>query len=167
MYFCPCCNVELMKSTNPFGMYWSCPICNGKAISLPVIRQAIPGPIIVDFWRKVTSDVHPEKKACPACKKLMSEVPISVNNEVLEYLDICKTCYFLWFDSDEFESLPQVDIPQEMLETLPYEVKLAIAEYDIERIATLREKEIEAEQEKKEIAIELLAIIAVIAIFSK
>ena len=156
MYYCPTCNIELMKSSNPFGIYWSCPICSGKAISLSVIRQAIPKPIIGEFWRKVISKEHPQKKACPACKKLMSEVPIDINNEVFEYLDICKTCFFIWFDPDEFEVLPQVEIPEEVIETLPYEVRLAFAKYHIESVATEREKEIEAEQVKKEIKIEII-----------
>ncbi|MBN2591372.1 MAG: hypothetical protein JXA96_16020 [Sedimentisphaerales bacterium] len=167
MYFCPSCNIELIKNTNPFGIYWSCPICTGKAISLSVIRQAIPEPIVGDFWRKVTSEVHPQKKACPACKKLMSEAPIAIDNEVLEYLDICRTCFFVWFDSDELEALPHVEIPEEVIETLPYEVRLAIAEYNIERIATLREKEIEAEQVKKEIAIDILVVSVVLFVLFK
>ena len=167
MYNCPSCNIELIKNSNPFGIYWSCPICNGKAISLSVIRQAIPEPIIGDFWRNATSDEHPQKKSCPSCKQLMSEVPISINYEVLEYLDICKTCFFIWFDTDELEVLPRAEIPEELIETLPYEVRLALAKYSIERIATQRENEIEAEQEKKETAIEILIVAAVLFVLFK
>ena len=167
MYYCPSCKIELIKNTNPFGIYWSCPICVGKAISLSVIRQAIPEPLISDFWREVTSEKHPRKKPCPACKNLMSEVPIAINGEVYEYLDICKTCFFVWFDSNELEALPQVEIPEELIETLPYEARLALAEYNIERIATLREKEIEAEQIQKEIAIEMLVVTVTLFILFK
>ncbi len=167
MYRCPSCSTELMKSTSPFGMYWSCPVCMGKAVSLSVIRQAIPEPIINEFWRKVTSIEHSQKKACPACNKLMSEVPIDINNEVFEYIDICRTCFFIWFDSDEFEALPQVEIPEEVIENLPYEVRLALAEYNIEQIATQRGKEIEAEQVKKEISVELLVVAVVLLIIFK
>ena len=167
MYYCPSCKIELIKNSNPFGIFWSCPYCAGNAISLSILRQAIPEPIINDFWRKVTSEKHPQKKACPACKSLMSEVPVAINGNVVEYLDICKTCFFVWFDPEELEALPHVEIPEEIIETFPYEARLAFAKYNIERIATQREKEEEAEQKNKEFAIEVLVVIALLVIFKK
>ena len=165
MYYCPDCKIELTKNTNPFGIYWSCPICNGKAISLSIIRQAIPEPIIGDFWRKVMSGEYHQRRACPACNSLMFEVPITMDGDVLEYLDICKTCYFIWFDPDEFEALPQVEIPEELIQTFPEEVRLAFAKYEIDRIATKLEMELEAEETHKQIAIEALVATALFLIF--
>ena len=51
-------------------------------------------------------------------------------------VDVCKRCQFLWFDKDEFETMPAVPPPPPTWkETLPERAREAIAEVEVQRIA--------------------------------
>ncbi len=144
IYVCPKCDITLKKNSGPFGVFWSCPNCSGKAVSLSVLRQSTPVSIVKAFWLEVKSKEFTGKKKCPSCNLPMSEIPIMQKEKTI-YLDICKKCNFIWFDTKEFESLPQVEIPKKKLEKLPDEAREALARYEIERIAEERKREGDAE----------------------
>ncbi len=144
IYICPKCNITLKQSSGPFGVFWLCPNCSGKAVSLSVLRQSAPASIVKEFWLSVRSKEFPQKKKCPACSSSMTEVPI-MQGEKTVFIDICKKCNFIWFDAKEYESLPQVEIPKEKAENLSIEAREALAKYKIECMAAEREREDKAE----------------------
>ncbi len=141
MFFCPKCKIPLKKSSGPFGFFWLCPNCSGKAVSISILRKSVPASIVNEFWSRVKSKEFPEKKYCPACDQLMSEVPI-VHGEKSIYIDICKKCNFIWFDSNEFESLPRTEIYEvKEKEQLPMKAREALAKLEIEFMAKKQRQE--------------------------
>jgi Zn-finger nucleic acid-binding protein len=140
IYVCPKCDITLKKSSGPFGIFWLCPNCSGKAVSISVLRHSVPDSIVNEFWLRVKSKEFPEKKKCPSCNRLMSEVPIMQGEKTI-FLDICKKCSLIWFDSKEFESLPHVEIPKEKLEKLPLNAREALVKLQIDKIQKKYESE--------------------------
>jgi Zn-finger nucleic acid-binding protein len=141
MFHCPKCNISLKKSAGQFGVFWLCPACSGKAVSLSILRRFIPVPIVNEFWSRVKSKEFPEKKECPACNLLMSEVPIKQADKTI-YIDICKKCYFIWFDANEFESLPRSEVYEvKAEEQLPLKAREALAKLEIEFLAKKQRQE--------------------------
>jgi membrane associated rhomboid family serine protease len=62
----------------------------------------------------------------------MLEIPIMERDKV-EYLDICKHCYLVWFDPNEFESLPKVEVPEPKAEEkLPIKAQEALVRLQLE-----------------------------------
>ena len=165
MYYCPTCGIPLNRDMNPYGIFWECPNCTGHAFTLSILRQAVPEPIVKEFWLKIRSREYPTRRLCPACKAAMSEVPIMPANQSI-YLDICKACNLIWFDPCEFESLPKIEISEDKLEKLPQEVKEAIAKHQLERMLEEQRKADEIEGRIREEKIYLLINIAIRVIYN-
>ncbi len=138
MYYCPSCKIQLNKRISPFGIVWSCPQCSGKAISIHVIRKAIPQSIINKIWQRAKSGGYKSYRNCPICMKDLPEVPI-INDDKTICLDVCTKCYFVWFDCKEYESLPKVEIPKTAEEELPPEAREALAIFKIKSMKETRE----------------------------
>ena len=167
MFFCPKCNIPLKKSSGLFGAFWLCQGCSGKAISLSVLRQSAPASIVNEFWSRVKSNDFPEKKNCPACKLPMSEVPI-MKGEKSVCIDICKKCYFIWFDANEFESVPEDEIYEiQEKEQLPLHAREALAKLQIKFLADKRRKEEKYEEMARREKTNMLIDLAMYIIFHK
>ena len=148
MFHCQKCNIALKKCSNQFGFFWLCQNCEGKAVSLTILRRFVPVPIINEFWSKVKSKEFPEKRDCPVCNLLMSEVPIGQGSDTI-YLDICKKCCFIWFDANEFESLPRSEIYEvRQDEQLPLKAREALAKLEIDFLARKHRHEYEANEQR-------------------
>jgi len=63
----------------------------------------------------------------------MAEIPAKGVHKT-EYLDICTSCQFLWFDYKEFEALPLKQQKTNTKEELPIEAREVIAKYKLEQI---------------------------------
>jgi Zn-finger nucleic acid-binding protein len=133
MYFCPTCNEPLVKSSNQFGIIWVCSSCKGRAISLYVLKKALPSQLVKELWLKAKSDQYEKFRKCPACRTSLPEVPI-VNQNHAVFLDVCTKCNFIWFDNREYESLPKVEIPKSQQTELPQKAKEALVKFKIESI---------------------------------
>jgi hypothetical protein len=57
----------------------------------------------------------------------MAEVPIMPGESKTTCLDVCTTCYFVWFDPQEFEAMPKLGPKPSDLEGLSDEGKRALA----------------------------------------
>ena len=128
MYNCPTCNISLKKSSSPFGLIWSCPTCSGKAISVHVLRKAVPQNIINKLWQRAKSGQYKSYRKCPICQKDLPEIPIIHENKIIN-LDICVNCWFVWFDGHEYESLPKQNITKKELSP---EAKKALAMFQVQ-----------------------------------
>ncbi len=126
MYNCPTCRIPLKKGTSQFGILWSCPKCSGRAISIHVLRKAIPQNIINKLWQRAKSGEYKSYRNCPICQKELPEVPI-INDDKSICLDVCSKCCFVWFDSREYESLPKLEIQKPKEEELSMEEREAFA----------------------------------------
>ncbi|MBN2591373.1 MAG: zf-TFIIB domain-containing protein [Sedimentisphaerales bacterium] len=128
MYNCPECKIQLNKSLNPAGIIWTCPTCSGKAISVYVLKKLIPDNIINKLWERAKSCKYNVRRECPICNKSIPEVPI-VNEDKTIYLDICAKCHFIWFDGQEYESLPKRE--KETEKELSPEAREALAKFQV------------------------------------
>jgi len=164
MYYCPTCRIPLNKDMNPYGVFWECPNCAGHALTLSILRQSVPEAIVKEFWLRIRSREYPSKRLCPACKAVMSEVPILSADQSI-YLDICKTCNLIWFDPYELEALPKVEISEENLEEMPQELKEVIAKNKLERLFEEQREADELEGSAREDKIYMLIDIAIRMIY--
>jgi membrane associated rhomboid family serine protease len=106
MLTCPSCKERLDRKKGRLGFFWVCPSCKGRAMTLEMVKKAIPRQAVNALWQRARAGRHGNGKRCPACRRRMIEVPI-VSGERTEYLDVCTGCHFIWFDPREFESLPK------------------------------------------------------------
>ena len=141
MFICPICKIPLNQNGNIFGLFWVCPSCNGRAVTLEAVRKVIPRPMVNHLWQRARSGQHARTRQCPACKHRMSEVPI-ISKERTEYIDVCSKCHFIWFDPHEFEHLPKVEIKDTQGLPLPMEAKEALA---LARLESLKEEQVQQE----------------------
>ncbi len=142
MMTCPSCKKTLERKRNRLGLFWICPECKGRAMTLQVARKAIPRQAIYALWQRARAGRHGDGKQCPACRHRMTEVPIS-SGEKTEDLDVCTGCHFIWFDPKEFEFLPKTAAawaPQ--TPPLSDKEKEAIA---LARLEMLKSKQIDAD----------------------
>jgi Zn-finger nucleic acid-binding protein len=133
MYFCPTCKKPLKKSSNQFGIIWVCPECKGRAISLYVLKKALPDKIVKDLWLKAQSGQYEKFRKCPVCGTSLPEVPVVSENQTV-FLDVCTKCNLIWFDNREYESLPKTEIPKSQEQALSQKEKEAQIKLKIESI---------------------------------
>ncbi|MEN6386818.1 MAG: rhomboid family intramembrane serine protease [Phycisphaerales bacterium] len=111
MFTCPHCQSELQSNKSRFGLFWTCPSCKGRALTLELVRKIVSPVIANKLWQRTITGGYPEKRKCPSCSNPMTEVPIITDKKTV-YLDACKKCHFIWFDNSEFRLLPKK--PQEI-----------------------------------------------------
>ncbi len=111
MFTCPPCNVFLSKqSSAALGLTWVCPSCHGRALTLELLRHAVPQSLVNRLWQRARSGQYATPRRCPACRQPMAEVPIIPAESQTTYLDVCTHCHFVWFDTQEFEALPRIPV---------------------------------------------------------
>jgi len=106
MFICPNCQTDLSKARDKFGLFWACPSCHGRAVTLEVVRKVAPRPLVNQLWQNAQSGQYPRKRPCPACKRNMVEIPVTCQTNPLQ-LDVCRGCHFIWFDAMEYEDIPR------------------------------------------------------------
>lgn len=126
MYTCPNCHSNLAKVLTDIGRFWSCPVCNGRAVTLPVIQKVVPQKIINKIWQEARSTKEAGDRSCPACDGKMKVVSLGENTQL--YLDICVRCYLVWFDPGEFGKVAEADLPHQRESSAASKASLAVAE---------------------------------------
>ncbi len=104
-YRCPKCDLPLTTvRTGQGGVSWICAGCNGRAITLELLRRTFETEAINTLWRHtIEANNATGQRACPSCRRSMLVVPLADANSAL--IDICKGCHFVWFDDQEMEKL--------------------------------------------------------------
>ncbi len=116
------------------GVFWSCPQCGGRALSVELLRRTFTPDSINPFWRRVISDSGSSGRLCPCCGRGMIEVSLADTPETSR-IDVCRPCHFVWFDAHEIEELePRAPSPE-----LPPEARQARALLEIHRLARAAE----------------------------
>lgn len=106
MLTCPHCKETLDRKRGKLGFFWVCPSCRGRAMTLETVKKAIPRQTVNALWQRARAGREGDGKQCPACRRRMAEVPVRSAGRT-EYLDVCAGCHLIWFDPQEFESLPK------------------------------------------------------------
>ncbi|MBD3266834.1 rhomboid family intramembrane serine protease [bacterium] len=133
VFLCPNCRSSLKKGKNPKGIAWVCPSCQGKALTISLLRKKLDKTIVNELWRLANDEKDRLGKQCPSCEKAMQQVSVTPNHSVL-VLDICRRCQMAWFDCGEMEILPEkphIDTPTDPIESLPLETREAIAKVEL------------------------------------
>lgn len=101
---CPTCGAPLQTTRQREGLFYLCPQCHGRAVTFPQIRRVAGDRFVTGLIRQVNRNPTLASKTCPFCQRTMrlfhSETP------PLE-LDACKPCGAVWFDAQEFETVPE------------------------------------------------------------
>lgn len=101
---CPRCHSSLNTIRQREGLFYLCPGCDGRAVTLPQIRRVAGDQFATGLLRQINRNTQPGDCACPFCARPMrlfhSDAP------ALE-LDACRTCGAVWFDPQEFDVVPE------------------------------------------------------------
>ena len=106
-FSCPTCNALLQAQKLEGVRLWKCASCGGFAISLPIVRKGLKKETFKKFWQKLSSGETETGRPCPGCKNPLNVVEADGQGGVI-LIDVCRTCHILWFDDEEYSSLPKV-----------------------------------------------------------
>ncbi|MDZ4744243.1 MAG: hypothetical protein SGI98_12605 [Verrucomicrobiota bacterium] len=135
-YHCPNCKGSLSQTKNQYGFVYLCKPCRGVAIGTGPLKKMVPEKIVTALWVKARqSDAH-QSRPCPTCVKLMDEIVALEDTPHPVHVDICLSCYLVWFDQQEFEQFPKVEKNNEDLLLNNQKAREALAMLEIERIAS-------------------------------
>jgi Zn-finger nucleic acid-binding protein len=104
---CPRCNTRLKNVQTKYGMVWSCVNCKGRAIGHGLLKKLSNPTLIQQVWMRAKQENNATGGPCPACRRPMLVVSTGPQLGSVE-LDICQSCFFIWFDHQEFEKVPKV-----------------------------------------------------------
>jgi membrane associated rhomboid family serine protease len=147
VFLCPNDQSTLMRHDAHDYIYWACPSCQGRTATLAQLRhpalaatgesRAVVNPEFADhLWALARSSGGEGSKKCPACERPMTTVSLPGNPAALE-LDVCRRCYFVWFDRGEFAALPPASSSSNTAaDALPLEARLMMAKLDVEALDT-------------------------------
>jgi membrane associated rhomboid family serine protease len=126
---CPNCATPLNTIRQREGLFYRCPTCEGRAITMPQIRRVAGDRFVTSLLRQINANSFFGNRPCPFCGQRMRQ--FNSADPPLE-LDACKPCGAVWFDPQEFETVPEgaVESPNE----LNQRAAEAFARYRIEQM---------------------------------
>jgi len=101
---CPTCAASLNTVRQREGLFYLCPGCAGRAVTLPQIRRVAGDRFATKLLRQINTNSQSGPRICPFCNRPMRV--LHADDPPLE-LDACKLCGAVWFDPQEFESVPE------------------------------------------------------------
>jgi len=119
MPVCPNCATPLNTIRHREGLFFLCPTCEGRAVTLPQIRRVAGDRFATSLLRQINANAYFGRRPCPFCGRRMRQ--FNSAQPPLE-LDACKACAAVWFDPQEFEA-----VPEGVLES-PHETQMRAAE---------------------------------------
>lgn len=130
---CPACSTPLVRDDDVQSHVLRCPGCDGSAVTLPVLRQAMPRHRTDELFLKIRDSSLPAARTCPACRGGMRSLTVGEPDAQVE-LDACRTCVLLWFDASEKERLGVV-----LARKAAPDVRRAVAALELETSRDARE----------------------------
>ena len=134
MLVCPRCRRRLVRTKTSHGIFFACRGCQGRAVSLAVVRRMAGREPAKTLWREAVVGETEEGVGCPICQRATAEVRLRVDGMRVP-LDVCTGCHFVWFDPDEMEKLPEVPPSPAEEEALPEEAREGLAVAEAEAVA--------------------------------
>jgi len=101
---CPECKSELETVAQRQGIYYRCPDCQGRALSVPQIRRVAGDHFAVRLLRLLKTRPEQTKWACPFCEHRL--LALKLSEPPLE-LAGCRPCSIVWFDAQSYELVPE------------------------------------------------------------
>ena len=129
---CPKCSMPLPQIRTSKGIFWGCDRCEGRAITVELLRRVFTPASINPLWKHAISGEGASSRSCPGCRKPMIEVDLSDNAGVR--VDVCRRCHFVWFDGGETGTLVPKPLPSAK-PAMPQKAREAMAMAEVERLA--------------------------------
>ena len=104
MPVCPNCAAELNTVRQREGLFFECPTCHGRAVTIPQIRRVAGDRFATSLLRQINANQNFGGRACAFCTRPMR---LFHSEEPPLELDACKACGVVWFDPQEFETVPE------------------------------------------------------------
>jgi len=139
---CPICSEWLETVRQREGLFYLCPICNGRALTIPQVRRVLGDRLATKLLRLMKLSRRASERSCPFCAGRMRV--ISAAEPSLE-LDACQACSVVWFDAPTYEALPEGSV--ETTASLALQATEIVAEI---RLKELKEREKEREEEERD-----------------
>lgn len=108
MPLCPKCVTPLKTIRQREGIFFLCPLCESRAVTVPQIRRVAGDQFAVSVLRQINRNPHLGSVPCPFCDRRMR---VFAMQEPPVELDACKSCGAVWFDPAEFDAVP-VSVPE-------------------------------------------------------
>jgi len=100
---CPRCNLPLKEVRTSGGVFYSCDVCGGRAVTIELLRKRFTPESINPLWLHAMRGEGRVGLPCPSCRQPMIDVASSDRAEI--NVDVCQHCHFVWFDPHEVEML--------------------------------------------------------------
>ena len=101
MSACPRCKELLVVAPSPWGVFYVCRTCRGKAVTLPVLRRLTRPERLSESWRSLQAGTRGDL-CCPFCTRALLRATLGTPPVVL---DACVPCQLVWFDDRELDSV--------------------------------------------------------------
>ena len=129
MPVCPTCLEPLRTIRQRDGIYFGCNRCGGRAVTVPQVRKFAGDPFATGLLRKINTTTFLGGRHCPFCNCPMLQ--FFLEQPPLQ-LDACRPCNLIWFDVQEFETVPEVAL--EPVGEMQSRAAQAIATYRLEQM---------------------------------
>jgi membrane associated rhomboid family serine protease/Zn-finger nucleic acid-binding protein len=106
---CPRCQIPLKEVRTSRGVFWKCGNCDGRAITVELLRRTFTDASINPLWLHAIRGEGRADVPCPMCKRPMLEVALS--DQAAINVDVCRSCHFVWFDAREMDTLSPRPVP--------------------------------------------------------
>jgi Zn-finger nucleic acid-binding protein len=138
---CPICAKPLDTRRQREGLFYWCPDCNGRALTIPQIRRVCSDRLAAKLLRLIKLSRRQGERPCPFCARPMVVVQ---SQEPLLELDACRPCSVVWFDAPTYETLPEGTV--ETTSSLAMQATEIVA---MNRLRELKAREREREEEER------------------
>ena len=126
---CPGCSTSLDTIRQREGLFYLCPGCQGRVVTLPQIRRVAGDRFATKLLRQINANSRIGQRPCPFCYQTMRQ--LHSEDPAME-LDACKFCGAVWFDPNEFEAVPEGAVAS--VDGMRMRGVEAIATYRLERL---------------------------------
>lgn len=138
---CPSCNKELETVAQRQGVFFHCPGCDGRALSIPQLRRVAGDHFAVRLLRLLKTRQEQSDSSCPFCGRRLTLLRMQ---EPQMDLQGCRPCNLVWFDPQSYELVPEWTVAG----------NTGVSMQDIEteslrRLKELKEREKAAAEEEK------------------
>ena len=139
MPLCPSCAKPLETVRQRDGVFYHCPDCLGRAVSIPQVRRVKGDHFAVRILRLMRLSRAVGERSCPFCNRRF--LLISLQDPLLE-IESCISCNIVWLGSDHYAAIPEWAVENNNM------IPLLAVEINAERrLKELKERE-EAERQR-------------------
>jgi membrane associated rhomboid family serine protease/Zn-finger nucleic acid-binding protein len=129
---CPGCRAPLSEVRTSNGILYRCEKCDGRAVSLGLLRRTFTPESINPLWLHTIHREGTPGRRCPSCGNIMFAVHLS--DQASATVEVCRICEFVWFDAGETQSLLPRPLPKQAPQ-LSQKAREAIALLKVEQLS--------------------------------